>query len=98
VLTNLAPSVPVIEENVSNYGFAKVCCGVFASGIPVLELERDPERCVENLSCQIRDFAGRFPNAAVVLGCAGMSGLREGIKKRCGAVVLVDPVLAGWPC
>jgi allantoin racemase len=43
VVTTLSRSVPIIEDNIHRYGFSRRCRRVFASGIPVLELE-NPER------------------------------------------------------
>ena len=38
VLTTLAVSIPVIAENIEAQGFGPVCDGVYASGVPVLDL------------------------------------------------------------
>ncbi|HAN80298.1 MAG TPA: HyuE hydantoin racemase, partial [Gammaproteobacteria bacterium] len=42
VLTTLEVSVPVIRESIRRQGFDSQCIDVIASGIPVLELERQP--------------------------------------------------------
>lgn len=89
VLTTTEGSVPVIEDNIDLMGLAPRCRGVFAAGVPVLEL---PHRVAELRAAlgQIREAA---PEAAVVLGCAGMSPLAVQIAEGVAGPV-IDPVLA----
>ena len=50
VLTTLAVSVPVIRDNIEAQGFGRICDGVYASGVPVLELENMPDKSCKTVS------------------------------------------------
>ena len=93
VITSLAVSIPVIENNVRDGGFAGHCASVRASGLPVLTIERaEPTtiaRIAEEIELAIRHDGGR----CVVLGCAGMAPLRETLAARTG-VPIIDGVAA----
>lgn len=92
IVTTLDVSVPVIETNVDCYGFRRACVGVFASGLPVLEVERGGQDVEDRLAMAIAnaEVAGAD---AVVLGCAGMSRLRRRLSARTGSL-LIDGVVA----
>ena len=47
VVTTLDRAVPMIEDRLLLAGLDRRCASVRSSGIPVLELESDPERAVE---------------------------------------------------
>jgi len=87
VVTTLARSVPVIEDNIRRYGFDHRCRRVFASDIPVLELENPQSGALERLSKHIEE--GRALGAeAVVLGCAGMAKFAAELQRRHGFPVI----------
>ncbi len=73
VVTTLAVSVPVLEDNIRTYGFAGRCARVRASGVPVLETDST------ETFARIEDEVGRAFSEdsvqSVVLGCAGMANL-----------------------
>ncbi len=92
IVTTLDASVPVIAANVDVYGHRQACVGVFASGLPVLEVEQGGREVEDRLAMTIAD-AKAAGAGAVVLGCAGMSGLRQRLSDRTGAV-LIDGVVA----
>jgi len=92
IVTTLDVSVPVIEANVDLYGHRDACVGVFASGLPVLEVDRGGPRVEEQLARTITDAVSAGSDA-IVLGCAGMSQLRNGLSDRTGAL-LIDGVIA----
>jgi allantoin racemase len=87
VVTTLARSAPIIEDNIRRYGFGHRCRRVFATDIPVLELE-DPKRdAFERISDFIRQ--GRSLGAeGVVLGCAGMSEFARRLQSAHGIPVV----------
>lgn len=91
VVTTLDVSVPVIADNIARGGFGGQCSGVHASGVPVLELERDPEGSLEKVSAKIAMIEREDPDCAVILGCAGMGIIRAPLTARHGALIL-DPV------
>jgi allantoin racemase len=89
VVTTLAVSVPVIEENIRAMGLAPRCGSVRASGVPVLELG---VRMAE-VQAAIDAVLAEDPGAAIVLGCAGMSPIAPDLRGP-AAAPLVDPVRA----
>lgn len=91
VVTTLDVSVPVIEENIARRGFASQCAGVYASGVPVLDLERNPAEALDKVSNRITQIEQTEPNSAIILGCAGMSVIRDALSERHNTLIL-DPV------
>lgn len=75
VVTTLAVSVPVLEENLAAYGLAGACARVRASGVPVLEVER----AVAVIAAEAERAAAEDGVDAIVLGCAGMAGLTQAL-------------------
>lgn len=84
VVTTVAAAVPGIEELTRRYGVASGCVGVRAADVGVLALERPDAttraRVLGAVSALVRERGAR----AIVLGCAGMSTLREDIERTCG--------------
>lgn len=93
VLTTLQASVPVIQENIARQGFSGSCAAVLASGVPVLELEHNPEWSIDVLSGHIRKIESSSPDPAIILGCAGMTNIHARLQSR-HAARLVDPVIS----
>ena len=63
-----------------------------ASGVPVLQLEFQPEIAVPKVRKAINKIKKQFPEAAVVLGCAGMTIIKSELLERRKSVQLIDPV------
>lgn len=93
VVTTLAPSVPVIEENLVRQGFGDAVIAVRASGVPVLELERAPDTSAELVSASIEDLEAEHGATTIVLGCAGMFTIVEALSLRHGSR-FIEPVSA----
>ena len=93
VLTTLPISVPVIEDNLQRYGLAGRCQEVVASGIAVLDLERDPEGSTAQLIEVAEQAMVRLRPNALVLGCAGMTGMAQRLTTRLG-IPVIDPLVA----
>ncbi|CAN0579163.1 unnamed protein product, partial [Ectocarpus sp. 12 AP-2014] len=53
VVTTLSVSVPVLEQNLSDYGLASHCMKVRASEVPVLDLEKPGSDAREKISGEI---------------------------------------------
>ncbi|MDO6731462.1 aspartate/glutamate racemase family protein [Marinovum sp. 2_MG-2023] len=83
IVTTLDVSVPVIAANVDAYGHNAACAGVFASGLPVLAVEAGGTAVEDQLVSTIAT-AQSAGAKAVVLGCAGMSGLKTALETRTG--------------
>jgi allantoin racemase len=79
VVTTLDRTVPLIEDRLKLSGLWDRCASVRASGLAVLELEHEPQRALKA--------------EVICLGCGGMAGLDEQIRRRTG-VPVVDGVTA----
>jgi allantoin racemase len=93
VVTTLAVSIPVIQENIMRYGLAARCGKVRASNVPVLELERPGSTARETISDEIATALISDNADAIVLGCAGMADLAADLSAR-HRVPVVDGVAA----
>lgn len=93
VVTTLAVSVPVIESNIADYGFAPRCAGVRASGIPVLDLDSDAPGSGTAISEEIERAVRLDQSDCIVLGCAGMAGFARNLSAEFG-IPVVDGVSA----
>ena len=93
VVTTLAVSTPILEENIQTYGLSGQLGKVRASDVPVLDLEKDPDAAAEKVLNEIL-VAERQDNVqSIVLGCAGMVGIAEKAKTRTD-MRLIDGVRA----
>ncbi len=93
VLTTLSVSVPVIAENIEAQGFSGICGGVYASGVPVLDLEHKPDESRQIVASHITTLIKDAPEKAVILGCAGMTNIWSKLQPEF-KTPLVDPVAA----
>ena len=93
VVTTLSVSVPVIEANIRGYGLSGSLGRVRASEVPVLDLERWPDRA----ATPILEEAWRAVEVdgidAVVLGCAGMVNVTAKLRAAL-PVPVIDPIEA----
>jgi len=81
VVTTLSISIPVIEENLVNYGLDSMCIKVRASEVPVLDLEIPGSDAQKKISDEIALSITEDNASAIVLGCAGMADLSEQLTK-----------------
>lgn len=93
VVTSLDRTVPLIEDRLQLAGLAQRCASVRASGLPVLELERDPDAAIEAIAEQAERCVTADRAEVICLGCGGMAGLAERVVARTG-VPVVDGVAA----
>lgn len=97
VVTTLAVSIPVIESNIATYGLNDACARVRASGVPVLDLDRNPEHAALAIRDEA-DLAMREDGIdALVLGCAGMSRVTDAIRAAL-PIPVIDPIEAAVGC
>jgi allantoin racemase len=92
VVTSLDRTVPLISDRLLLAGLAAHCASVRASGLGVLELEREPERAVEAIAEQAARAVADDGVEVIVLGCGGMAGLAGAVRDRTGV-----PVVDGVP-
>ncbi|WP_338118113.1 aspartate/glutamate racemase family protein [Streptomyces coryli] len=93
VITTLDRAVPQIEDRLALAGLLARCASVRASGLPVLDLERNPDRAVKEIAEQAARAVRDDRAEVIVLGCGGMAGLEEAVRERAG-VPVVDGVAA----
>lgn len=93
VVTTLAVSVPIIEENIQRYGAAQYCRKVRASEVAVLELEVPGSDAEARVSAEIGRALQQDSVSAIVLGCAGMSDLADRLSDE-HQVPVIDGVRA----
>lgn len=93
IVTTLAVSIPVIEQNLANYGLASACKRVRASDVPVLALEEPGSDAEEKISSEIARALDEDGSGAIILGCAGMTDLSARLAHR-HQVPVIDGVVA----
>lgn len=93
VVTTLDRTVPLIEDRLHAAGLSARCASVRASGMAVLDLERDPQAAVDAIADQAARAVRDDRAEVICLGCGGMSGLTERVVERTG-VPVVDGVTA----
>ncbi len=82
VVTTLAASLPVIETNIANAGFADRCARVRASDVPVLDLEDASSGARDRIVQEISTAIAEDSPEAIVLGCAGMADLARSLSEE----------------
>lgn len=93
VVTTLDRTVPLIEDRLLLAGLERRCATVVASGLSVLELEEDSGRAVEAIVAKAQQIVQENHVEVICLGCGGMAGLDEKVRKATGTPV-VDGVAA----
>lgn len=97
VVTTLAISVPVIEDNIAAYGLSSSCARVRASDVPVLDLETSPDAALEPILQQAHAAIEEDRAGAIVLGCAGMVHVTRAVRKAM-PIPVIDPIEAAVGC
>lgn len=77
VVTTLPVSVPVLAQNIADYGLEEHLGKVRASNVPVLALESDAEAAMAQVLEQVAKAQAEDGVQCVVLGCAGMSHIPD---------------------
>lgn len=99
ILTTSPRWVPLLEHDLHILHVEQICtAGVVSSGMSVLDLEHLPrEQVLSTLGRIAKDeLVGKRRAGAIVLGCAGMVGLKEEVARACGeGVRVIDPVESG---
>ncbi|SEN93898.1 aspartate/glutamate racemase family protein [Palleronia pelagia] len=93
VITSLPVSVPVIEENIRQQGFAGSCASVRASGLPVLTIDAGGTDVIDRLTDEIATANESDGAACALLGCAGMAHIAPELSAR-SRIPLIDGVAA----
>jgi allantoin racemase len=93
VVTTMDVSIPIIVDNIEQYGFEKRCTRVRASGIPVLALETGSTDTTAILEAEIAKAFTDDNCGTVVLGCAGMADFAQSMTDKFSKPV-IDGVAA----
>ncbi|WP_044871240.1 aspartate/glutamate racemase family protein [Pseudomonas sp. LFM046] len=93
IVTTLGRTKVIARHLVERYGFHQHCRGIHAVEIPVLALDEDPQGLFRIMRDACRDALERDESGAIVLGCAGMSHLAQGLQEELG-VPVIDGVSA----
>ena len=93
VVTTLDRTVPLIEDRLLLAGLERRCAAVVASGLGVLELEEDPGRATAAVVAAAQRIVRDHGVEVICLGCGGMAGLDDEVRKATGTPV-VDGVAA----
>lgn len=93
VVTTLSVSIPVLEDNIKQFGVFPYCRRVRASEVPVLDLEIPGSDAEDRISTEIAAAIREDGCEAVVLGCAGMTDLVGRMASKHG-IPIIDGVAA----
>ncbi|AOE83018.1 aspartate/glutamate racemase family protein [Pseudomonas sp. TCU-HL1] len=93
IVTTLGRTKVIARHLVERYGFHPHCRGIHAVEIPVLALDQDPAGLFRLMRTACLDALERDESGAIVLGCAGMSHLAQGLQDEIG-VPVIDGVSA----
>ena len=63
------------------------------SGVPVLDLEHEPDKSRNVISSHLLKMATQNPSNAVILGCAGMTNIWDRLQLD-HKITLIDPIAA----
>lgn len=94
ILAASEKAVPMMRDMVGQYGLTARLASVEAIGLSVLEAEKDKARSIRLLT-EVGRKAKDKGAETLILGCAGMTGLRQEIEAALGMPVL-DPVECGY--
>lgn len=97
VVTTLAVSTPVLENNIRKLGLDHHLTRVRASEVPVLELEANPERAGLAIKAEALRAAKDDDISAVILGCAGMVQVFDSVRSTLN-IEVIDPVACAARC
>lgn len=97
VVTTLSVSIPVISDNIADYGLSSFVGRVRASEVPVLGLADAPEVAEAAVRAEAERAIAEDQIAAVVLGCAGMTDLKSQLDHDLSAEI-VEPVESAARC
>jgi len=94
ILVALDKAVALMDHMVLRYGLKDRLASVRALNIPVLDLERSPEKTLKALIETGRKAVEEDYAEVLILGCAGMTDFDVKIEKEL-KVPVIDPVKAG---
>lgn len=94
ILVALNKAVALMGDMLQQYGMSGKCAAIEALNISVEEVEKNKEESIKKLIL-IGEKVLEKGAEVIILGCAGMTGLKEEIEKELKVPVL-DPVEVGY--
>ncbi|MCO7122998.1 aspartate/glutamate racemase family protein [Ihubacter massiliensis] len=88
VISVLERSKKITEDLILQYGAERACRSVRATGLSVLEFERDPEKGRRALHRESKCALERDGAESIVLGCAGFVDFAKELEKDLGIPVI----------
>ncbi len=93
-IINILPETePIIRSLIAKYGLIHNLASIETINIPVLELEKEPQKTVERIVSASKEAYMRHGAYAIVLGCTGMSVLASEVQKRLSEEGIEIPVI-----
>lgn len=90
-VTSLSVSIPVIEQNITQYGYANRSAKVRACEVPVLDIGSG---AAEAISIEAQKAKAEDDCDVIVLGCAGMASLAPDLEEKLGLPVIDGVTMA----
>jgi len=87
-------AVPMMKDMVNQYGLTSRLASIEPIGMSVLDVEENKEESVRRLLVAGRRALDHGAEV-LILGCAGMTGLKQRIEEELG-VPVIDPVECGY--
>lgn len=94
LLVALDKAVALMTDMVGQYGMRERCAAIEPLNISVLDVEKNKEESIKKL-IEVGKKAVSKGAEVLILGCAGMTGMKERIEKELG-VPVIDPVECGY--
>jgi allantoin racemase len=99
IVTVLERVFPFLEDLARTYGLHSKLASLRAVDIPVLELEADPQRLIDQLIKEAIAAIKTDSAHVIVFGCTGMVGCSRAVREGLGThgyagVPVIDPTLA----
>lgn len=92
VVTTLSRTLGRASDLVRRYGFGEACVSMYATSVPVLDLEDTSAESFEIVASMCEQAVADGADS-IVLGCAGMSDLCDRLTARVG-IPIIDGVAA----
>ncbi len=90
VISILANTAPWVRLQAMKFGIESRLASAIGIDIPVLDLERAPERTVDEIVRSAEEAIERDEAEVIILGCTGMATLAQKVRERL-SVPLIEP-------
>ena len=89
---------PMVDDIIGSYGLASHYACFQSIDIPVLEIEKDVNACIDALTDKAKISIDQYGADAIILGCTGFLGcaeaMRKGLNESGYDVPVIDPIPA----